>query len=366
MQNEPHQIIRKLTREIRIGNVRIGANNPIAVQSMANTDTRNVAATLNQIRSLAEIGCEIVRLAVLNEDAAKAIREIKTKSPLPIVADIHFDARLAVLALEYGADALRINPGNIGSAAKVAEVVSAAKAKGAPIRIGVNSGSVEKQLLQKYGGPTPEALVESAMGHVHILENLDFEDIKISIKSSSVMDTIAGYTILSRACDYPLHVGVTEAGTAIRGAVKSSIGIGILLWQGIGDTLRVSLTANPVEEIPVAWEILRSLKLRFRGPEIISCPTCGRTEVDLISLAKKVEKRLEYEDAPIKVAVMGCVVNGPGEASEADIGIAGGRGKGIIFRHGKVIRKADSEKELLSAFMEELNILLQEVRKKEA
>ena len=360
---EKKNTTRKATREIRIGKVRIGGNNPVVVQSMTNTDTRDTASTLKQIERLAKAGCEIVRLAVLNEDAAKALYEISGSSPLPIVADIHFDSRLAVLALEHGADALRINPGNIGSAAKVREVVAAAKAKGAPIRIGVNSGSVEKHLLQKYGGPAPEALVESALGHVRILEDLNFHDIKISIKSSSVMDTIAGYTMLSKACPYPLHIGVTEAGTAIRGAVKSSIGIGILLWQGIGDTLRVSLTADPVEEIPVAWEILRSLNLRFRGPEIISCPTCGRTEVDLIGLAQKVEERLQYEDAPVKVAVMGCVVNGPGEASEADIGIAGGRGKGIIFRHGKIIRKANSEKELLSAFMEELDILLQEYKK---
>ncbi|MBQ4132562.1 MAG: flavodoxin-dependent (E)-4-hydroxy-3-methylbut-2-enyl-diphosphate synthase [Desulfovibrionaceae bacterium] len=355
-------ILRKKTREIKIGNVRIGSGNPICVQSMTNTDTRNVPATLAQIERLAAAGCEVVRLAVLNEDAASAIRHISAASPLPLVADIHFDARLAVAALKNGVDALRINPGNIGSRAKVAEVVAAARDKGAPIRIGVNSGSVEKEILRKYGGPTPEALVESALGHVRILEELDFFDIKISIKSSSVLDTIAGYTRLSAACDYPLHLGVTEAGTAVRGAVKSSIGIGLLLWQGIGDTLRVSLTADPVEEIPVAWEILRALGLRCRGPEIISCPTCGRTEVDLIGLAEKVEKRLEGESAPIKVAVMGCVVNGPGEAREADIGLAGGRGKGIIFRHGEIVRKAGSEQELLDAFMEELDLLLKEKR----
>ena len=357
---ESQKIKRKKTRELRIGCVCIGANNPVVVQSMTNTDTRNVAATLEQICQLHKAGCEIARLAVLNEDAALAFAAIRKKSPLPLVADIHFDARLAVLALKHGADALRINPGNIGSAQKVAEVVAAAKDKGAPIRIGVNSGSVEKSILQKYGGPTPQALVESALGHVRILEDLDFNAIKISIKSSSVMDTISGYQMLSEACDYPLHIGVTEAGTTLRGAIKSSIGIGVLLYQGIGDTLRVSLTANPVEEIPVAWEILGSLGLRRRGPEIISCPTCGRTEVDLIGLAHKVEERLKNETAPIKVAVMGCVVNGPGEAREADIGIAGGRGKGIIFRHGKIIRSAQNETELLEAFMEELNTLLQE------
>ena len=358
MQIPHNKITRKPTREISIGQVRIGGNNPIVVQSMTNTDTRNISDTVAQIKKLHLAGCEIARLAVLNEDAAKSFEKIHQQSPMPLVADIHFDARLAVLALKYGADALRINPGNIGSKEKVIEVVSAAKDKGAPIRIGVNSGSVEKGLLEKYGGPTPEALVESALNHVRILEDLNFYDIKISIKSSSVLDTISGYELLSQACDYPLHVGVTEAGTVLRGAIKSSIGIGVLLWQGIGDTLRVSLTSDPVEEIPVAWDILRALNLRFRGPEIISCPTCGRTEVDLIGLAKAVEERLKDEIMPIKVAVMGCVVNGPGEAKEADIGIAGGRGKGIIFRHGEVIRSADSEAELLEAFMEELNALL--------
>ncbi len=362
MQITNEHIKRKPTREVNIGGVRIGGNNPIRVQSMTNTDTRDVAATLAQINRLAAAGCELVRLAVLNEEAARAIGKLKAASPLPLVADIHFDARLAVAALENGADALRINPGNIGSRARVAEVAAAAKSKGAPIRIGVNSGSVEKELLRKYGGPTPEALVESALGHVRILEDLDFFDIKISIKSSSVMDTIDGYTRLSAACDYPLHLGVTEAGTAMRGTVKSAIGIGVLLWQGIGDTLRVSLTADPVAEIPVAWEILRALNLRRRGPEIVSCPTCGRTEVDLIGLTEKVEQRLAGETVPIKVAVMGCVVNGPGEAREADIGLAGGRGKGIIFRHGEIIRKAGSEQELLDAFMEELDLLLKQKR----
>lgn len=349
---------RRKTRLLKIGEVRIGANSPIVVQSMTNTDTRDVKATLAQIEALHKAGCELVRVAVPDEEAARAIAEIRKHSPLPIIADIHFSSKLALLALDSGADALRINPGNIGSRNKVMNVVAAAKDKGAPIRIGVNSGSVEKSLLQKYGGPTPEAMVDSALAHVRILEDCGFDQIKISIKSSAVLDTIASYRLLAEACDYPLHIGITEAGTVLRGAIKSSVGLGVLLWQGIGDTLRVSLTADPVEEIPVAFDILRALGLRCRGPEIISCPTCGRTEVDLLALTKAVEERLQFETAPLKVAVMGCVVNGPGEAKEADIGLAGGRGKGIIFKRGQVLRSVPEEN-LLAAFMEELDALLQ-------
>ncbi len=366
------QFPRKKTKAVRIGGVTIGGGAPIVVQSMTNTDTRDVEATLAQIGRLSDAGCEIVRLAVLDMAAAQAFRAIKDKSPLPLIADIHFDARLAVAALEAGADALRINPGNlgpgslgpgnIGGTAAIDSVVDAAKAHNAVIRVGVNGGSLERQLLVKYGGPTPEALVDSALGHVRLLEARGFENIKISLKSSSVLTSIAAYTLLSEACDYPLHIGITEAGTLMRGTVKSAVGLGILLWQGIGDTLRVSLTADPVEEMGVAWEILRSLNLRQRGPEIIACPTCGRTEVDLLRLAAAVEARLAHETAPIKVAVMGCVVNGPGEAREADIGLAGGRGKGIIFRKGEIVRAVDGEAALLDAFMEELDALLKTVK----
>ena len=366
------QFPRKKTKAVRIGGVTIGGGAPIVVQSMTNTDTRDVEATLAQIGCLSDAGCEIVRLAVLDMAAAQAFRAIKDKSPLPLIADIHFDARLAVAALEAGADALRINPGNlgpgslgpgnIGGTAAIDSVVDAAKAHNAVIRVGVNGGSLERQLLVKYGGPTPEALVDSALGHVRLLEARGFENIKISLKSSSVLTSIAAYTLLSEACDYPLHIGITEAGTLMRGTVKSAVGLGILLWQGIGDTLRVSLTADPVEEMGVAWEILRSLNLRQRGPEIIACPTCGRTEVDLLRLAAAVEARLAHETAPIKVAVMGCVVNGPGEAREADIGLAGGRGKGIIFRKGEIVRAVDGEAALLDAFMEELDALLKTVK----
>ena len=352
------QISRKRTRAVRIGRVTIGNGAPIAVQSMTNTDTRDATATLEQIRRLAGAGCEIARLAVPDIAAANAFKDIKAGSPLPLIADIHFDSRLAVAALEAGADALRINPGNIGGPAAIDRVVDAAKAHNAAIRVGVNSGSLEKHLLAKYGGPTPQAMVDSALSHVRLLEERGFEDIKISLKSSSVTASIEAYTLLSEVCDYPLHIGITEAGTLLRGAVKSAVGLGVLLWRGIGDTLRVSLTTDPVEEMAVAWEILRSLGLRQRGPEIISCPTCGRTEVNLLRLAAEVEKRLARETAPIKVAVMGCVVNGPGEAREADIGLAGGRGKGIIFRKGEVVRSVDGEAALLAAFMDELDALL--------
>jgi len=352
---------RRSTREIDLGGVRIGAGRPVVVQSMTNTDTRDVEATLAQIMALAEAGCAIVRLAVLDDAAAAALRGLQDRSPVPLVADIHFDHRLALAALEAGLPGLRINPGNIGSRDKVDLVVDAAKAHKAVIRVGVNSGSVEKELLRVHGGPTPEAMVKSALGHVRMLEERGFYDTKISLKSSSVLDTIAAYRLLARECDYPLHIGVTEAGTLVRGAVKSAVGLGVLLWEGIGDTLRVSLTHDPVAEPAVAWEILRSLGLGSRGPEIVSCPTCGRTEIDLIGLAQQVEDRLRTVEESFKVAVMGCVVNGPGEAREADIGVAGGRGLGIIFRKGEVVRKV-REEQLLPAFMEEIDRFLQERR----
>ncbi|GAB7504014.1 flavodoxin-dependent (E)-4-hydroxy-3-methylbut-2-enyl-diphosphate synthase [Bilophila wadsworthia] len=356
------ELPRKQTRQLKLGSVRIGGGAPIVVQSMTNTDTRDVEATLGQIKRLHDAGCEIVRVAVPDETAARALRAIHDASPIPVIADIHFDYRLALMALEAGLEGLRINPGNIGERKNVEMVVDAAKAQGAVIRVGVNSGSVEKRLLEQYGGPTPQAMVESALGHVRILEEHGFYDTKISIKSSSVLNTIECYRLLSQRCDYPLHLGVTEAGGVLRGAIKSSVGMGVLLSEGIGDTLRVSLTAAPEEEMTVAWELLRALGLRQRGPEIISCPTCGRTEIDLIGLAQEVERRLRTENAPIKVAVMGCVVNGPGEAREADLGMAGGRDKGIIFRKGEVIRSVRGQEALLAAFMEELDKLLVERR----
>ena len=356
------ELPRKQTRQLKLGSVRIGGGAPIVVQSMTNTDTRDVEATLGQIKRLHDAGCEIVRVAVPDETAARALRAIHDASPIPVIADIHFDYRLALMALEAGLEGLRINPGNIGERKNVEMVVDAAKARGAVIRVGVNSGSGEKRLLEQYGGPTPQAMVESALGHVRILEEHGFYDTKISIKSSSVLNTIECYRLLSQRCDYPLHLGVTEAGGVLRGAIKSSVGMGVLLSEGIGDTLRVSLTAAPEEEMTVAWELLRALGLRQRGPEIISCPTCGRTEIDLIGLAQEVERRLRTENAPIKVAVMGCVVNGPGEAREADLGMAGGRDKGIIFRKGEVIRSVRGQEALLAAFMEELDKLLVERR----
>ncbi len=358
----PEVPARRKTRVVHVGPVAIGGDNPIVVQSMTNTDTRDVEATLAQIARLHAAGCEIVRLAVPDREAAEALKAIKAQSPIPLIADIHFDSRLAVMSLEAGVDALRINPGNIGYSQDTTRVVDAAKARKASIRIGVNSGSVERPFLIHYGGPTPEAMVGSALDHIRMLEDRGFEDIKISLKSSSVTDTIAAYRLLAEHCDYPFHIGVTEAGTPRRGAVKSAVGLGTLLWLGLGDTLRVSLSSDPVEELPVAWEILRSLGLRKRGPEIISCPTCGRTEIDLLGLVEAVEDHLKNETAPITVAVMGCVVNGPGEAREADIGIAGGRDKGSIFRKGEIIRTVRGNDALLPAFLEELDKVRNEVK----
>lgn len=348
---------RKHTREVKIGTVGVGGDNPVRVQSMTNTDTRDAGKTIAQICELHRAGCEIIRVAVPDEEACISLRQIVSGSPIPVIADIHFDHRLALRSIESGIHGLRLNPGNIGGPDKVNRVVDAARSALVPIRIGVNSGSVDRKILKKYGGPTPEAMVESAMEHVHLLEERNFDLIKISLKSSSVLNTIAAYSLLAMKRDYPLHIGITEAGTPIRGAVKSGVGLGILLFQGIGDTLRVSLTGDPVDEMPVAWEILRSLGLRHRGPEIISCPTCGRTEVELAEMAVAVEKRLRNVEKVFTVAVMGCVVNGPGEAREADIGMAGGRDCGIIFKKGRVVRKVKGSS-LLTEFMNELEDFL--------
>ena len=345
--------MRKLTRQIKIGDVAIGGGAPCAVQSMCSTDTRDVQATLAQIGRLAHAGCEIVRCAVPDADAATSLAAIKAGSSLPLIADIHFDYKLALTALESGVDGLRLNPGNIGERWKVAEVVKAASERQIPIRIGVNGGSLEKELLVKYGHPTPEAMVESALGHVRILEDLGYQEIKVSIKVSDVVRTLEAYRLLSAAIDYPLHIGVTEAGTTLTGAVKSSVGLGILLFQGIGDTMRVSLTGDPVDEVRVAYDILKSLGLRNRGINFVSCPTCGRCQIDLIPVAEEVERRLADLDSNFTVAVMGCAVNGPGEAREADFGIAGGRGEGLLFKNGEIVRKVPAA-ELADALVEEV------------
>jgi (E)-4-hydroxy-3-methylbut-2-enyl-diphosphate synthase len=320
---------------------------------MCNTDTRDRAATLLQIRQLADAGCELVRCAVLDMEAAEALGRIKTESPMPVIADIHFDYRLALKVLEGGIDGLRLNPGNIGERWKVAEVVKAAAERHVPIRIGVNAGSLEKELLRKHGHPTAAAMVESALGHVRILEELGYDQIKISLKASDVMKTVEAYRLLAEAVDYPLHIGITEAGTTFSGTIKSSVGLGILLAEGIGDTMRVSLTANPVDEVRVGFEILKALGLRRHGVNFVSCPTCGRCQINLISVAEEVERRLRNINAPLTVAVMGCVVNGPGEAREADVGIAGGQGEGLLFRNGEVVRKVP-ESEMADALVAEV------------
>jgi len=352
-------IIRKKTKQITLGGLKIGNDAPVAVQSMCNTDTRDAKATLAQIKRLEQAGCEIVRLAVPDKEAAQALGKIRKGASLPLIADIHFDYRLALEAVKQGVDGLRINPGNIGGKEKVVEVVRACTDKGIPIRIGVNAGSLEKQLLEKYGHPTPEAIVESAFGHIRILEDLNFTDLKVSLKASDVMTTVASYRLFSEKSDYPLHIGISEAGMLFSGTIKSSVGLGILLAEGIGDTMRVSLTADPVEEVRVAYEILKSLKIRRRGVDLISCPTCGRTEINIISLAEEVEKRLAHIKEPISVAVMGCVVNGPGEARDADVGIAGGKGIGLLFKHGEIIKKF-SESELADALVQEVEKIILE------
>lgn len=347
-------IKRKQTRQISIGNVKIGGGAPISVQSMTNTKTTDTAATVAQIKALEKAGCDIVRLDVPDMAAAENIANIKKQVNVPLVADIHFDYRLALKAIEQGIDALRINPGNIGDEDRVKAVVEAAKTKHIPIRIGVNAGSLDKKLLAKYGKVTAQALVESAMEHVRILEKLDFHDIKISLKAHDVPLTLDAYRLMSETVDYPLHLGITEAGTVNTGIIKSAVGIGALLAEGIGDTFRISLTGDPVNEVKVANEILKALGLKEYGPTLISCPTCGRCNIDLPSITAQVEKRLENVQKPVKVAVMGCVVNGPGEARDADIGIAGGKGEGLVFRKGEIIGKVPEDK-LIDALFAELD-----------
>jgi (E)-4-hydroxy-3-methylbut-2-enyl-diphosphate synthase len=353
---------RRKTRPVLLGKVQIGGDAPVSVQSMTSTDTRDVGKTLAQIRRLEKAGCEIVRIAVPDETAAAAIGKIRAKIHIPLIADIHFQHRLAIMAIEAGVEGIRINPGNMEKNA-IPEIVRAAREHGTVIRIGVNAGSLEKAILKKHDGPGADALVESAMGHVRLLEDLGFDRIKISLKSSDVPVMIRAYQLLADKCDYPLHLGVTEAGSLIGATIKSSIGIGTLLYQGIGDTIRVSVTGDPVNEIPVAYGILRALKMRMIGPDIISCPTCGRCEIDLLKLSKVLEKRLVGRKDYLKIALMGCVVNGPGEAAEADVGIAGGRGSGMLFRKGKIIRKV-KEEDFVEVLLAEIDDITK--RKKEA
>lgn len=346
--------MRENTKIIKIGNQVIGGGNPILIQSMTNTKTEDVKATISQIQKLEQAGCDIIRCTANNEAAAKAFSEIKKEIHIPIVADIHFDYRLAIMAMEHGADKIRINPGNIGGPERIKEVVACAKDHKIPIRVGVNSGSLEKNLVEKYHGVTAEGIVESALDKVHMLEEYGFDDIVISIKSSDVLMCVKAHELIAGKTNYPLHVGITEAGTLTRGNIKSAVGLGIILHQGIGDTIRVSLTGDPINEIVSAKLILKTLGLRKGGIEVVSCPTCGRTSIDLIGLANKVENLVtDYEHLNIKVAVMGCVVNGPGEAREADIGIAGGKGEGLLIKHGEIIKKVPEE-QLLQVLEEEL------------
>ena len=347
--------IRDNTKKIKIGNVTIGGGNPIAIQSMTNTPTADVEKTVSQILALEKAGCDIVRSTANTEEAADAFDKIRDRIHIPIVADIHFNHRLAIRAIEHGADKIRINPGNIGGRENLVKVVQAAKSKNVPIRVGVNSGSLEKNIIAKYGGVTAEGIVESALDKVRMIEECDYDNIVISIKSSDVLMSVKTHRLISEMTSYPLHVGITESGTVYSGNIKSSIGLGIILNEGIGDTIRVSLTGDPVQEIKTAKLILRTLGLRKGGPELVSCPTCGRTEIPLIELANSVEEMLqEYEHLSIKVAVMGCVVNGPGESKNADIGIAGGKNEGLLFKHGEIIRKVPAD-ELLSALRAELD-----------
>jgi len=347
------EIKRKKTRQVKVGDKYIGGNSPISVQSMTNTYTTDIEKTVRQIKSLEEAGCDIVRVAVPNREAAMAIKEIKKSISIPLVADIHFDYRLAIMSIENGADKIRINPGNIGGEDKIRQVVKAAKERNIPIRIGVNSGSVEKDIIEKYGGVTPEGMVESALRHIRILEKFNFNNIVISIKASNVPMTIKAYRLVSEKTDYPLHLGVTEAGTFYRGTIKSAVAIGCLLAEGIGDTIRVSLTGDPVEEVKAGREILKALEIEKKGVEIISCPTCGRCRIDLISIANALEEKLKHCDKNIKIAVMGCAVNGPGEAKEADIGIAGGHGEALLFKKGQIVRKIPQER-IIEELMNEI------------
>jgi len=353
-------IHRRKTHQISIGSVKVGGDAPISVQSMAKTDTRDIRKTVHQIRRLEQAGCEIVRVAVVDEEAARAIVEIKRRIKIPLIADIHFHPHLALEALRFRADGLRINPGNIGGRERLKAIVLEAKERYVPIRIGVNAGSLEKDLLRRFGGATAEAMVLSALRTIEWMEDLNFHLIKVSLKASDVLRTIEAYRIFSKESNYPLHLGITEAGKGIGAVVKSSIGIGLLLGEGIGDTLRVSLTGDPVEEAKAGYEILRALKIRQRGVEIISCPTCGRCEIDLNRLVEKVEKSVQKISTPMTIAIMGCVVNGPGEAKEADIGIAGGKGMGVLFKKGEVVRKV-KEKDFTSALFNEIREMVKEI-----
>jgi (E)-4-hydroxy-3-methylbut-2-enyl-diphosphate synthase len=350
---------RRETRQIWVGKVPVGGNAAVVVQSMCNTDTRDIKGTLRQINRLAAAGCELVRLAVLDKKSVEAVRAIKEQTPIPLIADIHFDHRLALGALDAGVDGLRINPGNIGDDAAVVKVVRASAERQVPIRIGVNAGSLERDILQHHGSATAEAMVESALNQVRLLESLNFHEIKISLKASDVLTMVEAYRLLAERVSYPFHLGVTEAGTLVSGTVKSALGIGLLLAQGIGDTVRVSLTSDPIDEVRVAYDILRVFKLRERGVEIISCPTCGRCEIDLIGLTQAVEKKVLPIKTPLKVAIMGCVVNGPGEAREADVGIAGGRGQGILFKKGEVVEKIP-EDQLMLRLLQEISSMVGE------
>jgi (E)-4-hydroxy-3-methylbut-2-enyl-diphosphate synthase len=345
---------RKKTREISIGPIKIGGDTPISVQSMTKTDTRDIRRTIRQIRRLEEAGCEIVRVAVVDEEAARAIAEIKKRIKIPLIADIHFHYRLALKAMESGADGIRLNPGNIGGRDRLKTIVISAKDRSIPIRIGVNAGSLEKDLLKRFGGATAEAMVSSALRTIEWMEDLGFQQIKVSLKASDVLRTVEAYRLFSKTTDYPLHLGITEAGRGSGAIVKSSLGIGILLSEGVGDTLRVSLTGDPVQEVRVGYDILRSLKIRERGVEIISCPTCGRCEINLTPLVEKVEKATQRIDTPLTIAIMGCVVNGPGEAKEADVGIAGGKGMGLLFRKGRVVKKV-REKDFARVLLKEVD-----------
>ena len=353
------KIERRKTRQIIVGGVKVGGDAPVVVQSMTTTDTSDIDTTVAQIHELEKVGCEIVRVAVPEQKSAEALAKIKSQIHLPMVADIHFDYKLALRAIEQGVDGLRINPGNIGGKDRVERVVKAAKERGIPMRIGVNSGSLERDLLERYGYPTAEAMVESALRHIRILEDLDFYDMKISLKASHVGLAVEAYRLFSQKSDYPLHLGITEAGTSFTGSIKSAVGLGIILSEGIGDTIRVSLAADPVEEVKVGFEILKSLELRHRGVNVIACPTCGRLEIDVIRLANEVEKRLVHIKQPLNISILGCVVNGIGEGKEADIGIAGGRGVGLLFRHGEIIRKVP-EDQILDVLLTEVDAIVKE------
>ncbi len=353
---------REMTKRIMVGNVPVGGGAPIVVQSMTSTFTKDVKSTIKQIKRLERAGCEIVRVAVPDVESARAIAEIKKQIRIPIIADIHFNYKLGIEAIKMGADGLRINPGNIGAKDRIKAIVDSAKEHKIPIRIGINSGSIEEEILKKYScGVTSEALAESAIRNVRILEDMGFNDIKISVKSSDVLTTVNAYRLVAKSLNYPLHLGVTEAGTLVRGVIKSSVGMGILLAEGIGDTIRISLTADPVEEVKAGYILLSALNLRQRGITLISCPTCGRAEVDVLKIAREFEKRVGNVQVPLKVAIMGCVVNGPGEAKEADIGIAGGKKSGILFRRGKILKKI-KEKEMVDILITEINNLIKEKR----